>query len=455
MAIEIVILAAGKGTRMKSEIPKVLHPVAGKPMIEHIYKTAQSLDPKNIHIIYGYNGDLLKSRLSHLDVNFIEQKEQLGTAHAVQQALPYLDDQDDLLVLYGDTVFIKEETLKNLVAITTENSLSVLTCVVDNPFGLGRIVKDQNGSFIKIVEQKDANEEELKIKEINTGVCFGKVALFKSFINKIGNNNSQKEFYLTDLFSIALEEGYKVNTYTTLNQNESLGINDHMQQAQMERIYQRDQADNLMKNGLTIIDPNRFDLRGSLEFGHDCIIDINVIIEGNVKLGNNVQIGAGCIIKDCVIEDGSIISPYSVLESSHIHKQNTIGPFARLRPGCELQDQVHVGNFVEVKNSKIDVGTKAGHLTYIGDSEVGKNVNFGAGTITCNYDGANKHKTIIGDDVFIGSDTQFVAPVEVKKGSTIGAGSTITKNINEDELVITRVPQRHIQGWRRPTKNKK
>ena len=454
MALQIVILAAGKGTRMKSSLPKVLHTIANRPMIEHIYETAKSLEPSKIHIVYGFNGELLKSRLSYLDANFVEQKEQLGTAHAVQQALPYINDQDDLLVLYGDTVFVKKDTLIYLMDAAKEKSLSVLTCNVENPNGLGRIVRDSEGNFEKIVEQKDASHDELNIKEINTGVCFGRAALFKELISLVKCNNNQKEFYLTDIFSIALTKKYSVNTYTTEDQNESLGINDHIQQAQMERVYQMNNAKDLMKEGLTVIDPNRFDLRGKLEFGTDVVIDINVIIEGNVKLGNNVKIGAGCVLKDCVIDDYSIISPYSIIESSHIHSKNTIGPFARLRPGCELEDEVHVGNFVEVKNSKIDKGTKAGHLTYIGDSEVGKNVNFGAGTITCNYDGANKHKTIIGDDVFIGSDTQFVAPVEIKKGATIGAGSTITKNIDENELVITRVPQRHINGWKRPSKNK-
>lgn len=457
MSLEIIILAAGKGTRMKSSLPKVLHPIAGVPMVEHVLTTAINLEPKKIHLVCGYGIEQITKFVEdkNIQVNIVEQKEQLGTAHAVLQALPYIDDNSDILVLYGDTPMVRTSTLKRMLSILESNSLVVLTAQVSDPTNLGRIIRKQDGSFKRIVEEKDANSDELKINEINTGVCCGNIGIFKEYLPLVGCENKQKEFYLTDLFSIALQKGKNVYTSSTDNEVESLGVNDRIQQSNMERLYQRFKSEELMKQGLTIIDPNRFDLRGSLICGQDVVIDTNVIIEGKVTLGNNVRIGSGSILKNCTIESGSIISPYSIIESSVLHCNTTIGPFARLRPGCELNDDVHVGNFVEVKNSKIAKGTKAGHLTYIGDSEVGENVNFGAGTITCNYDGANKHKTIIGDDVFIGSDTQLVAPVEIGKGATLGAGSTITKKVEEGELVITRVPQRHIKGWIRPVKIKK
>lgn len=455
MSLEVIILAAGKGTRMKSNKPKVLHEIAGRPMIDYVIDAARRLNPAKIMIVYGYGGDQLRESIKGDDIHFVFQQEQLGTAHAVMQALPEIDRNDEILVLYGDTPLVSAETMRNLISATPEKGLSILTANAADPSGLGRIVRSDSGAFLRIVEQKDASEDELKIHEINTGVCYGSAEIFSSYMNEIGCNNSQKEYYLVDLFSIALAHGVQIATYTTDDEKETYGVNNHSQQAMLEKIYQEQQAKKLMDEGVTIIDPSRFTLRGNLTCGADVVVDINVIFEGDVKLGNNVRIGAGCVISDCEIQDGSIISPYSVLESSVIRKSNTIGPFAHLRPGCELADEVHVGNFVEVKKSTLNRGTKAGHLTYIGDSQVGENVNFGAGTITCNYDGANKHKTVIGDDVFIGSDTQLVAPVQIGNGATLGAGSTITKNVNENELVITRVPQRHISGWNRPRKEKK
>ncbi len=455
MTLQVIILAAGKGTRMKSNKPKVLHEIAGKPMIEFIIDTARKLEPSKISVIYGYGGEQIKNRITGDDLSFVCQSEQLGTAHAVMQALPNIDSSDDILVLYGDTPFVCEETLRKVIETNSGKGLTVLTAEVQDPFGLGRIVRSGDGKFEKIVEQKDASPEETKIREINTGICYGSADIFKRYINQIENKNNQKEFYLVDIFAIALKDGVDVSTYTTKEESDMYGINNHKQQANLERFYQLRQAEKLMEQGVTIIDPNRFDLRGNLTCGTDVVIDINVIFEGNVKIGNNVKIGAGCVISNCEIADNSVISPYSVLESSKLGRTNTIGPFAHLRPNCELEDEVHVGNFVEVKKSTIAHGTKAGHLTYIGDSQVGSNVNFGAGTITCNYDGANKHKTVIGNDVFIGSDTQLVAPVEIGDGATIGAGSTITKKVGEKDLVITRVPQRHIAGWIRPQKKNK
>ncbi len=452
MSLEIVILAAGKGTRMKSDKPKVLHQLAGRPMISHVLDTARKLEPARIAVVCGFGEEQIRSALQADDIVFVRQEEQLGTGHAVMQALPVLDPAATVLVLYGDTPLISEDSLRRLIAAAGSDSLAVLTAVTDRPAGLGRIVRDDRGSFLRIVEEKDATEEEKKIREINTGVCCGPVSLFRDHLGAVGNDNAQKEYYLVDLFAIALNKGIHVATCEVSDEREKLGINDHAQQALLERIVQERQAEALMAQGVTIIDPRRFDLRGSLTCGKDVVIDINVVFEGNVKLGDNVRIGAGCVISNCEIAAGSVISPYSVLESSTMGRENTLGPFCHLRPGCSLADRVHVGNFVEAKKSSLGEGTKAGHLTYIGDSEVGANVNFGAGTITCNYDGANKHRTVIGNDVFIGSDTQLVAPVEIGNGSTLGAGSTITKKVGENELVITRVPQRHIKGWNRPKK---
>ncbi len=457
MSLEIVILAAGKGTRMKSSLPKVLHTIAGIPMIEHALNAVLKLNPDKIHMVCGYGIEKIKNFLETfpVDVHVVEQKEQLGTAHAVLQCIPFIKDDSNVLVLFGDTPMVREATLHRVLSQLVNSDLAVLTASVSDPSKLGRIIRDQNGSFVKIVEEKDATPEQLEINEINTGICCGNAKLFKEYLPLIGNNNKQQEYYLTDLFSIALSKGKKVATAETGSEFESLGVNDRLQQAKLERLYQMHQAEELMQQGVFIVDPARFDLRGTVKCGQDVVIDTNVIIEGDVTIGNNVVIGTGCLLKNCSIGDGSVISPYSVIESSILHNETTIGPFARLRPGCELADKVHVGNFVEVKNSKINKGTKAGHLTYIGDSEVGSDVNFGAGTITCNYDGANKHKTVIGDDVFIGSDTQLIAPVTIGNGATLGAGSTISKNVKDGELVITRVPQRHIPGWARPVKNKK
>ncbi|MDD2155110.1 bifunctional UDP-N-acetylglucosamine diphosphorylase/glucosamine-1-phosphate N-acetyltransferase GlmU [Glaesserella parasuis] len=449
--LSVVILAAGKGTRMYSDLPKVLHPIAGKPMVKHVIDTAKQLSAKQIHLIYGHGGDLLQQRLSAEPVNWVLQAEQLGTGHAMQQAAPFFADDENILMLYGDAPLITATTLEKLIAAKPENGIALLTVVLDNPTGYGRIIRE-NGSVVAIVEQKDANPEQLKIQEINTGVMVASGASFKKWLSQLDNNNAQGEYYITDVIAMANRDGYKVEAVQATNLMEVEGANNRLQLAALERYYQKIQAEKLLLAGVTIIDPARFDLRGTVTHGKDVVIDVNVILEGSIQLGNNVKIGAGSVLKNVVLGDNVEIKPYSVLEGSVIGESADVGPFARLRPGTELAAKAHVGNFVEIKKSTIGEGSKVGHLTYIGDSEIGANVNIGAGTITCNYDGANKFKTIIGDNVFVGSDTQLVAPVTVASGATIGAGSTITKDVAADELVITRVPQRHIQGWQRPTK---
>lgn len=449
----VVILAAGKGTRMYSDLPKVLHPLAGKPMVQHVIDTALKLGADNVHLVYGHGAELIKQKLSQQPVNWVLQSEQLGTGHAVQQATPFIKDDENVLIVYGDTPLISAETLKRLIDVKPVGGIGLLTITLDNPTGYGRIVR-QNGEVISIVEQKDASEEQLAIKEINTGILVANGADLKRWLAKLNNNNAQGEFYLTDVIALAHNEGGKIVTANPARQSEVDGVNNRLQLATLERIYQAEQAEKLLLAGVMLLDPARFDLRGELIHGRDVVIDTNVIIEGKVTLGNNVKIGTGCILKDCVIADNSEISPYTLIETSHLGQGCTIGPFARLRPGNELADEVHVGNFVEVKKTTLGHGTKAGHLTYLGDSDIGSGVNIGAGTITCNYDGANKFKTIIGNDVFVGSDTQLVAPVTIGNGATIAAGTTVTKNVNDNELVLSRVPQKQITGWVRPVKKK-
>ncbi|OOF37216.1 bifunctional UDP-N-acetylglucosamine diphosphorylase/glucosamine-1-phosphate N-acetyltransferase GlmU [Rodentibacter heidelbergensis] len=451
--ISAVILAAGKGTRMYSDLPKVLHKVAGKPMVKHVIDTAHSLGAENVHLIYGHGGELMREHLADEKVNWVLQTEQLGTAHAVQQAAPFFKDNENIVVLYGDAPLITKETLEKLIAAKPEKGIALLTVKLDNPTGYGRIIRE-NGRVIAIVEQKDANAEQLNIQEVNTGVMVSDGASFKKWLARVGNNNAQGEYYLTDLIALANQDGCQVVAVQATDMMEVEGANNRMQLSALERYYQRKQAERLLLAGVMLADPDRFDLRGSLEHGKDVEIDTNVIIEGDVRLGNRVKIGTGCVLKNVVIADDVEVKPYSVLEDTSIGEKAAIGPFSRLRPGTELAAETHVGNFVEIKKSLVGKGSKVNHLTYVGDSEIGANCNIGAGVITCNYDGANKFKTIIGDNVFVGSDTQLVAPVTVEDGATIGAGSTITRHVGKDELVITRVPQRHIQNWQRPVKKK-
>lgn len=451
--LSVVILAAGKGTRMYSDLPKVLHTVAGKPMVKHVIDTAKQINAKQIHLIYGHGGELLQQRLSEEPVNWILQAEQLGTGHAMQQAAPFFSDDENILMLYGDAPLITKETLERLVTAKPENGIALLTVELENPTGYGRIIREK-GSVVAIVEQKDANPEQLKIREVNTGVMVASGASFKKWLGSLTNNNAQGEYYITDVIAMANQDGYKVQAVQAGEFMEVEGANNRLQLAALERFYQKIQAEKLLLAGVRIIDPARFDIRGTLEHGKDVEIDVNVIIEGSVKLGDRVRIGAGCVLKNCVIGDDVEIKPYSVFEDAVVGEKAQIGPFSRLRPGTELAAQTHIGNFVEIKKASIGKGSKVNHLSYVGDSEVGADCNIGAGVITCNYDGANKFRTVIGDNVFVGSDAQLVAPVSIANGATVGAGTTVTKDIGENELVISRIPQKHIQGWQRPTKKK-
>ncbi len=451
--MSVVILAAGKGTRMYSDLPKVLHTLAGKAMVQHVIDTATVLGANHVHLVYGHGGDLLKQRLSDDKLNWVLQAEQLGTGHAMQQAAPFFADDEDILMLYGDVPLISVETLERLRAAKPQGGIGLLTVVLDDPTGYGRITRE-NGVVTGIVEQKDASEEQRKINEINTGILIANGGDMKRWLGKLTNKNAQGEYYITDIIALAYLEGREIVAVHPQRLSEVEGVNNRLQLSRLERAYQSEQAEKLLLAGVMLRDPARFDLRGTLEHGRDVEIDANVIIEGHVKLGHRVKIGAGCILKNSEIGDDCEISPYSVVEDARLEAACTIGPFARLRPGAELLAGAHVGNFVEMKKARLGKGSKAGHLTYLGDAEIGDNVNVGAGVITCNYDGANKHKTIIGDDVFVGSDTQLVAPVTVDKGATIAAGTTVTRNVNENELVLSRVPQVQKQGWQRPVKKK-
>ncbi len=453
MKFSAVILAAGKGTRMHSNMPKVLHTLAGKPMAKHVIDTCNSLGAQNIHLVYGHGGDQMKQTLADENVSWVLQAEQLGTGHAVDQASEQFQDDEKILVLYGDVPLISEETIESLLDAQPNDGIALLTVVLDNPNGYGRIVR-KNGPVVAIVEQKDATEEQKLIKEINTGVMVATGRDLKRWLAGLNNNNAQGEYYLTDVIAAAHNEGRAVEAVHPVSSIEVEGVNDRIQLARLERAFQTRQANKLLEQGVMLRDPARFDLRGELQCGMDVEIDANVIIEGNVSLGDNVFIGAGSILKDCEIDDNTVIRPYSMIEGATVGEDCTVGPFTRLRPGADLRNDAHVGNFVEVKNARISEGSKANHLAYIGDAEVGQRVNIGAGVITCNYDGANKHKTIIGNDVFVGSDSQLVAPVTIADGATIGAGTTLTKNVAEGELVITRAKEKKISGWQRPTKKK-
>jgi bifunctional UDP-N-acetylglucosamine pyrophosphorylase/glucosamine-1-phosphate N-acetyltransferase len=455
MNLSIIILAAGQGTRMRSEIPKVLHTLAGRPLLEHVYNAASKLDHNDIHVVYGFGGDQVKTKLAHLDVNWVEQSEQLGTGHAVRLAVADIPAENLVLILYGDIPLITTETLTKLTNVAKETGFSLLTSVIDYPKGYGRIIRDESDNLVSIVEEKDATDEERGIKEINTGMMAVAAVRLKRWIDSIDDNNAQKEFYLTDIVAMAVQEGITINMINPVSAIEVHGINDRLQLAEMERYYQLVQAHQLMRNGITIIDPSRFDLRGELEIGRDIVIDINALLEGRLKIGNNVSIGANCCIKDSIIADDVQILPNCVIENAIIGSACRIGPFSRIRPDTVLDDNVHVGNFVELKKAEVGKGSKINHLSYIGDSEIGKDVNIGAGTITCNYDGANKHKTIIEDNVFIGSDTQLIAPVTVGSGATIAAGTTITRDVETGVLAISRTDQKSIDDWERPKKSEK
>ncbi|MEI8384607.1 MAG: bifunctional UDP-N-acetylglucosamine diphosphorylase/glucosamine-1-phosphate N-acetyltransferase GlmU [Nitrosomonadaceae bacterium] len=451
--LNVVILAAGLGKRMHSTLPKVLHPLAGKPLISHVLTTARALLPGKICVVYGHGGELVPQLINDDELIWVKQDPQMGTGHALMQALPHLDHDGVTLVLYGDVPLTSVKTLKELVAISAESILALLTLELDDPSGYGRIVRSSGGKeVIAIVEEKDASKSEQQIREINTGIMVVPNQFLHNWLPKLENKNSQKEYYLTDIVKMAVTDEVKVEATHPEHSWETLGINSKVQLAALERIYQDETAGRLLDQGVTLADPSRIDIRGELICGSDVSIDINCIFEGLVQLGDNVRVGANCILKNTKVQAGTQIAPFSLVEDAEIGKDCRIGPYARIRPGTRLSDKVHIGNFVEIKNSSISTGSKANHLSYIGDSIVGKNVNIGAGTITCNYDGANKHQTIIEDDVFIGSDTQLIAPVTVAKGATIGAGSTITKTAPPESLTLSRAKQMSISNWKRPVK---
>ena len=451
MSLNVVILAAGLGKRMHSQLPKVLHSLAGRPLISHVIDAARALDARRVIVVYGHGGETVRTALSGADLAFARQEPQLGTGHAVQQALPLLTEAPVTLVLYGDVPLIRPESLKALVAACADR-VAVLTSELDDPTGYGRIVRSSSGGIRAIVEEKDATGDERRIREVNTGLMAIPTARLGHWLARLTNDNAQAEYYLPDIVKLALSDGVAVEGVRLARAWEALGVNSRAQLAQLERIYQREYAERLLDSGVALADPSRLDVRGELTCGRDVRIDVNCVFEGNVSLADGSDVGANCVLKNVSIGAGARIEPFSHIEDAFIGERCRIGPYARIRPGTRLGTDVHIGNFVEVKASEIDEGSKANHLAYIGDTSIGKNVNVGAGTITCNYDGAYKHRTIIEDDVFIGSDTQLVAPVTVRRGATIGAGSTITREVLEGELALTRVKQKAITGWKRPQK---
>lgn len=451
MSLDIVILAAGQGTRMRSALPKVLHPVAGKSMLGHVIDTARQLQPHSIHVVIGHGAEAVRELLAAPDLNFVLQAEQLGTGHAVAQALPALSGER-VLILYGDVPLIAAETLQRLLGLVSDQQLGLLTVQLADPTGYGRIVRGADGQVEAIVEHKDANAEQRAICEGNTGILAVPGKRLADWLGRLSNSNAQGEYYLTDVIAMAVADGLVVATEQASDEMEVLGANDRIQLSQLERHYQYRAGRRLMAQGVTLIDPARFDLRGEVTVGRDVLIDINVILEGQVVIEDGVHIGPNCVIKDSVLRQGAIVKANSHLDGADVGEGADCGPFARLRPGSVLGAKAHVGNFVELKNAKLGAGAKAGHLSYLGDAEIGARTNIGAGTITCNYDGANKFKTVLGEDVFIGSNSSLVAPVNLGNGATTGAGSTVTADVPANTLAVGRAKQRNIDGWKRPVK---
>ncbi|MFC4277435.1 bifunctional UDP-N-acetylglucosamine diphosphorylase/glucosamine-1-phosphate N-acetyltransferase GlmU [Achromobacter aloeverae] len=455
--LNIVILAAGLGKRMQSDLPKVLHTLAGRPMLDHVLHSARRLQPARIVIVVGHGADRVRAAYAgQEDLHFALQQPQHGTGHAVAQAAPLLlegDADDATLVLYGDVPLVQPETLRRLLE-ARGRGMAVLTETLADPTGYGRIVRDARGQVTRIVEHKDATEQERAIREVNTGIIAAPTGRLKDWLTRIDNNNAQGEYYLTDAVGLAVADDVPVGAAQPAAAWETLGVNSRVQQAELERIWQREQARRLLEAGVTLADPARFDLRGSMTVGRDVYIDVGCVFEGRVELADGVRIGPHCVLRDVKLGAGTQVEAYSHLQQAQVGAQARIGPYARLRPGAELHDRAHIGNFVEVKNAVIGVDSKANHLTYIGDADIGARVNVGAGTITCNYDGVNKHRTIIEDDVFVGSDTQLVAPVRVGRGATLGAGTTLTRDAPAEQLTISRARQASVPGWTRPTKKK-
>jgi bifunctional UDP-N-acetylglucosamine pyrophosphorylase / glucosamine-1-phosphate N-acetyltransferase len=454
MSLNVVILAAGQGKRMYSQLPKVLHTVAGKPLVAYVIAAARALEPSRVCVVYGHGGEHVRDAVRDANLVFARQEPQLGTGHAVQQALPLLSDAAVTLVLYGDVPLIQAETLRRLVS-ACRDSVVVLTAELDDPKGYGRVVRSLQGAVTSIVEEKDATDSQKRIHEVNTGVVALPTSRLAGWLSRLNNDNAQREYYLTDVVRLALQDNVPVDAIRVDDASQTLGVNSRAQLARLEREFQRRYAYALLDRGVSLADPDRLDVRGTLMCEHDVRIDVNCVFEGTVTVGNAVEIGPNCVLKNVCVAAGTRIEPFSYIEDAVIGERCRIGPYARIRPGTRLAEDVHIGNFVEVKASDIAAGSKANHLAYIGDATVGRNVNVGAGTITCNYDGANKHRTIIEDDVFIGSDTQLVAPVTVRRGATIGAGSTITREVAAEALALTRVKQSTIPGWKRPTKKER
>lgn len=438
---------------MKSALPKVLHKVAGKPMLHHVMDTARALGAAGIHGVIGHGAEQVKEATPASDVHWALQEQQLGTGHAVAQALPQVPDDAVVLVLYGDVPLINPETLVALVSRVHEGSLGLLTVDLPNPDGYGRILRDGHGKVIAIVEQKDATDEQKTIREVNTGILAVCASHINQWLPRLSNSNAQGEYYLTDIIAMAAGEGLSIEVAQPSTEQEVQGVNNRLQLAELERWYQRAEANRLMTEGATLADPARIDVRGQLTVGQDVLIDVNAVFEGTVTLGNNVSIGPNCVIRDATLADGVVVHANSVIEGAEIHSKAQIGPFARIRPGTLLEAGAKVGNFVETKKAHVGKGSKINHLSYVGDATLGTDVNVGAGTITCNYDGVNKFQTVLGDRVFVGSNTALVAPVTVAEGAVIGAGSTITKDIDANDLAVARGRQRNIKGWQRPEKN--
>jgi len=454
VTLHIIILAAGQGTRMHSEIPKVLHELAGRPLLAHVIACARALKPARIHVVYGYGGRQVPDGLAEANVEWVLQAEQKGTGHALRQAMTDIGDDTLVLVLYGDVPLTRSESLRPLIAAAAAGNLALMTVELAEASGYGRIVRDAQGRVTRIVEHKDATPAERALREVNTGILAAPAGRLKKYLAALKNDNAQGEYYLTDVVALAAADGVKITSLSPADHWEIMGVNSKAQLAELERIQQRNQAQALMEQGLTLRDPARFDLRGTLTFGVDVVIDVNVVIEGNVSLGDRVQIGPNNVLRDCAIGADSVVQPNCVIEQAGIGQHCRIGPFARIRPEARIADRAHIGNFVEIKKADIGAGSKINHLSYIGDSQVGRDVNIGAGTITCNYDGAHKHRTVIGDGAFIGSNTALVAPVTIGAGATVGAGSTITSDVPDDTLAVSRTQQKTVPGWKRKKSNK-
>lgn len=456
MQLHTVVLAAGQGTRMRSSLPKVLHNLGGKPLLQHVLNAASALSPAKVHVVYGHGGETLRAELADADVSWVLQTEQLGTGHAVNQAMPEIPDDAVILVLYGDVPLVQSDTLDALASASAEDALALLTVSVADPTGYGRVVRDEAGRPRAIVEEKDATGAQRDIHEVNTGLLACPAKHLRRWLAQLDNDNAQGEYYLTDVLAMAVAEGTAVNAVTVEDPTDVMGVNDRVQLAAAERAYQRRWAWSLMRQGLALIDPERFDVRGELTVGQDCEVDVGCVFEGRVELADRVRVGAHCVIRNCTIGADTVIEPHSVLDGAEVGMACSIGPFARLRPGTRLAARARIGNFVETKKANIGTGSKLNHLSYVGDAEVGARVNVGAGVITCNYDGANKHKTVIEDGAFIGTDSQLVAPVHIGKNAFIAAGSTITQDAPAEQLTVCRArEQRSVPDWQPPTKGHK